>query len=87
MRNYVYDDFGHLVRSESEEWPTARWRWVDGRMTEALEDAPARRTEYSYDRLGRVTLIDCDADNPSALGQDYQFDYDNGDGAVPCPTS
>lgn len=86
VRNYVYDDFGRLVRSQSPEWGTYRWRWVNGRLTE-MRDPAGRRTAYAYDRIGRVTSIDRDADNPTLLGQDYQFAYDDGDGAVGCYTS
>ncbi len=86
VRDYVYDDFGRLVRSQSPEWGTYRWRWVNGRLTE-MRDPAGRRTAYAYDRIGRVTSIDRDADNPTLLGQDYQFAYDDGDGAVGCYTS
>lgn len=85
VRNYVYDDFGRLLRSDSEEWGIFRFAWVNGRRTE-MSDGAGRRTAYTYDRLGRVTEIDRDADNPSVLGQDYRFRYDNGDGLVDCPT-
>lgn len=87
QRQYLYDDLGHLVRSTSSyEWGTARWAWSQGRMVEMLRP-DGKRTTFTYDPLGRVVFIDNDADNPTLLGQDYGFAYDNGDGAVSCPTA
>ncbi len=86
-RQYVYDDFGHLVRSSSSEWGTIRWRWTQDRLTEMLRPDGVTRTTFQYDGLGRVTFIDNNASYPSLLGQDYGFAYDNGDGAITCPTA
>lgn len=85
VRTYVYDDFGHLVRSSSSEWGTERWIWTNGRLT-SIRHADDRWTAYTYDRAGRITVIDQDSTNPSLLGQDFRFEYDLGDAAIPCPT-
>ncbi len=76
-RDYEYDDFGRLIVSTSDDYGTQRWAYEDGLLQESKLPS-GRRTEYTYDDLGRVTLIDHDADNPTVLGQDYGFTYDNG---------
>jgi RHS repeat-associated protein len=87
-RSYVYDDFGHLVRSSSGDWGTTAWRWQNGRMTQRRDGETLPITAvYTYDRLGRVTQINNDSTHPTMLGQDYLFAYDNGDGTIPCLTT
>jgi RHS repeat-associated protein len=86
VRTYVYDDFDQVVRSQSVEWGTVRWHWRQGRLLDTVW-ADGRRTAFTYDSAGRLTSIDNDADAPANLGQDYRFNYDNGDSLVPCVTS
>jgi RHS repeat-associated protein len=85
VRTYTWDDFGQLVQSVSAEWGTMRYYYVQGRLTQRFEP-DGRRADYTYDSMGRITQIDNDAANPTLVGQDYRFYYDNTSGGVTCPT-
>ncbi len=71
------------MKSTSNDFGTLRWGYAVGRLTERRL-SNGKRTTYGYDNLGRVTLVNHDADNPTLVGQDYQYVYDNGDGAITC---
>ncbi len=75
-RIYEYDDFGHLIHSSSPDFGEQRWRYSNGLLTETLHPT-GKRSVFSHDTLGRVTFMDHDADNPSNVGQDYGYVWDN----------
>ncbi|MBK8169656.1 MAG: RHS repeat protein [Sandaracinaceae bacterium] len=85
-RQYTYDDFGQLVRSVGSDYGTFQWRYVNGRLTEST-NAQSKRSVYTYDALSRLVGVDNDANNPTFVGQDYHFIYQNSAGGVACGTS
>lgn len=86
-RTYVWDDFGHIVSATSNDFGGTLRRWyVQNRLIQ--ETRPdGRITNYQYDAAGRLTVINNDWANPSLLGPDYTFSYDDGTGAFPCPST
>jgi len=58
---------------------------AENKITTAWRDGKPETTPQ-YDALGRITQIDNDAANPTLVGQDYRFFYDNPSGGVTCPT-
>jgi len=82
-RDYEYDDFGQLVEATSTDFGTLQTVYAGGQKSE-IDLPDGTRRELIYDELGRLTFVDNDADNPSLVGPDYRFVYDNGDGSVAC---
>ncbi len=83
-RDYVYDDFDRLVRAQSNDFGTIKWAYTNGQLVERRL-SNGKRSTYSYDELGRVSMIDHDADSTGVVGQDYEYIYDNG--ALSCNIS
>ncbi|MBZ0118014.1 MAG: hypothetical protein K8H88_13510, partial [Sandaracinaceae bacterium] len=75
--DFRYDDFGHLAVSSAAGWGVESWTWTNGRLT-SVAHSDGSRTDYSHDRLGRVTYVDQHAESPLLIGQDYQYVYDDG---------
>lgn len=91
LRTYIWDDFGHLVSSTSEEWraasggagATVRWQYVNGRLAQRV-DPSGNVAGYATDTLGRVTSV---GNSQYLLNQNFDFAYDNPTGtAVACPS-
>lgn len=82
-RDFTFDDFGHLVKSVGTDYGTQRWRYQQGRLSQ-LATPQGKRTDFFYDLGSRLVRIDNDAANPTFVGQDYKFTWDNGD--VACGT-
>jgi YD repeat-containing protein len=83
---YTYDDWGQLVYSYGQDMGSTWSIYAPQGRKFTQYESNGTRTQWSYDRAGRVTAIDYNADYPSNNGGDRRFWYDALPSGVTCPS-
>ena len=85
--NYVIDDFGRSINVTGTDVGTVTRHYDEHGWLVEERLADATRTAYTYDRAGRVTNVDYDADHPTAFADRTRYYYDSIPSPQSCPST